>query len=235
MRCVPSRAIYSYRGNTRVFGVSVGRAGGIAGIVFVVVLVGAGFIVPAPPAADDPASEYLEYLSENRTALMMQASITVVLSVPLFAFAACLAQWLRDPRSDAAAISMAAAGAIAAGWVVATPLSLAYGGLAYLADGRLEEADALSFMLLVTVAYGATVVLLGTGALLSGAALVAGSGARRWVGWFGVVAAALAAVAVFGWADSGLFSPGQPLFIGYLALMAYLLAVSVLMVRTSRP
>lgn len=116
--------------------------------------------------------------------------------------------------------------------MVATPLALAYGGLAYLADGRLAEADALSLTLLVNIGYGATVVLWGTGALLSGAVLATGSGARRWVGWFGVVAAALAATTVFGWADSGLFSPGQPLLIGYLGLLAYLLALSVLTVRT---
>jgi hypothetical protein len=182
--------------------------------------------------ADDPASEYLEYLADNRNALMIQASITALLSVPLFVFVVSLGQWLKSARGETEAVSIAAGAAIAAGWVVATPLALAYGGLAYLADGRLAEADALSLSLLVTIGYGATVVLFGTGALLSGAVLTAGSGARRWVGWFGVVAAALAAMTVFGWADSGLFSPGQVLFIGYLALMVYVLALSVLMVRT---
>jgi hypothetical protein len=215
-----------------MFGINAVRGGGFSGIVFVVALVVVGFIVSPPPMADDPAAEYLEYLADHRTALMIQASLTMLLSAPLFVFAVHLTPWLKEARGDAGAIATAASAAIVSGWVVATPLAMAYGGLAYLADGRLAESDAFTLMSVVSVGYASPVTLFGVGALLSGAMLAAADGARRWAGWLGVAVAALAAVSAFSWADSGFFAPGQPLFIAYLGVMLYFLTVSVLMARS---
>ena len=207
------------------------RNGGIAGILYVVVLVGAGFLAPPPPAADEPASTFLDYLTDNRTASMIQASVTALLAIPLLPFAVTFGQRIRLLEGEHPILGTASAAGLLVAWAAAVPFMMVFGGLAWLSDGSLEEADARNLFLLVNIGYGGMLALWAGVAIFSGLALISAQGVARWLGWFGFLAALMCAVAVFGWATSGLLSPGMAIFPAYLAVSAYLLANAILMVR----
>ncbi len=207
------------------------RNGGIAGIIYVVVLVGIGFIVPPPPAADDPASKFLEYLADNRTALMVQASVTALTAIPLLPFALAFGRRIRMLEGEQPILGTASAAGLLLGWTAGAPFMLLYGGLAWLADGFLAETEARNLTMLVTIGYGGSLALWAGTAVFSGLALTGAQGFARWLGWFGLLAALLCVVGVFGWAGSGMLSPGMAIFPAYLVFSAYLLANAILMVR----
>ncbi len=182
--------------------------------------------------SDDPAEKFLAYLTEHRTWLMVQASLLTLAAIPLLPFALVFARRLQALEGEPAILGTAAAAGLLLGWAVAAPLTLMYGGLAWLADGTLAETEARNLTLLVNAGYGGVAALWAAAALFSGLALIGAQGVARWLGWFGIIVAIFCAVATFGWADSGLFSPGASFFVAYLTLAVYLLANAILMVRT---
>lgn len=210
------------------------RNGGIAGIMFVVVVVGVGFLAPPPPAADDSAGKFLEYLRDNRTGLMIQASISCLAGIPLVPFALAFSQRLELLEGENAMLGKASAVALLVGWAAVAPVAAMYGGLAWLANGSLGESDAKALTILVTVGYGAGVAMWAGAAIFSALALIGAEGRTRWLGWFGVVVAIVCAVGIFGWASSGTLSPGQAIFIPYIGVMIYLLANAIQMLRLER-
>ena len=210
------------------------RAGGVAGIIYIVFLVGAGFIVPPPPAADDPASKFLEYLADNRTTSMIQASVTALAAIPLLPFALAFGQRIRLLEGEHPVLGNATAAGLLVGWATAVPFMMLYGGLAWLSNGSLGETEAKNLSMLVNIGYGGVLSIWAAVAIFSGLALISAGGFARWLGWFGFLAALMCVVAVFGWASSGLLSPGMAIFPAYLAVSVYLLANAILMVRMKR-
>jgi hypothetical protein len=207
------------------------KAGGIAGIIFVVALVAISFLVPAPPAADAPAADSLDYLVDNRSAVMFQASLSTLPTFALFLFVRAFWKYLDDREQSGHAFSAAAIAGILLGWSVGVVLALMYGALAYLSETTLDASQARNLAILITVGYGGAVVFWGAASLFAGLVLAASGGAARWVGWYGVVAGIISAISVFGWADDGLFAAGGLMFVGYLANLLFLLAASVLLTR----
>jgi len=207
------------------------RNGGIAGIIYIIAVVGAGFIVPTPPSADDPASEFLEYLSDNRTALMIQASLSALAGIPLLPFAFAFGRRIRMLEGEQPVLGHASTAGLLVGWAAAVPFIMLLGGLAWLANGSLGESEAKNLSMLVNVGYGGVLSLWAGTAAFSALALIRAEGFARWLGWFGLLAAVMCVVAVFGWASSGLFSPGLAIFPAYLAVSLYVLANAILMVR----
>jgi len=207
------------------------RTGGIAGTAFVVLLVVFGFATPPPPMIDDPASEYLEYLQDNRTMLMVQASLCILLSFPLFLFLGPLRDKIASFPLGEPLAGMAVL-AFAAGWAAASAVQMALGGLAFLSDTDLDASLARNLFLLLNTAYTGPIVLFGVTALFSGLPFSRASSNIRFLGWAGILVAVVEVIVSFSWGSSGLLVPGQGMFLGYLVLMAYLLAVSIAMIRT---
>lgn len=210
------------------------RGGGIAGIVFVVSLFISALMVPPPPGADAPSAEFLEYFVDNRGALMLSSSLSLLPTLPLFVFVPAL--WRRLSGSDGAnrTLPISTIAGILLGWVVGLIFAMVYGGVAYLSDSTLDADNARNFALLVTVGYSPAVFLWGVAALSSGLILAAGRGMERWVGWFGVLVFAICTVVQFSWADDGVFAPGDLLFAGYMVFMLYIVVLSILLIRTPR-
>jgi len=209
------------------------RIGGVAGLVYVAMVVGAGFAVPPPPSADDSASKFLQYLSDNRTASMIQASITALAGIPLLPFAIAFGRRIRALEGEQPILANATTAGLLVGWAAAVPFMMMYGGLSWLANGSLTETEARNVMMLVNIGYGGMLALWAGTGIFSGLALVSTGDFTRVVGWFGFVAALLCVIAVFGWANSGLLSPGQAIFPAYLAFSLYMLMNSILMIRIS--
>lgn len=210
------------------------RAGGIAGIAFVVGLVVVGFLAPPPPEANDPAAKYLDYLLDNRSLLMVQASLSIVLAAPLLLFAPSLWSTLASKVQGNRTLATAAAAGLLLGWASGSLLALLFGGLAYLSETTLDANSARNLMVLVNVGYGSAVFFWGMATLASGLVLTSETGWERWLGWSGVLVALISTAVQFTWADSGAFAPGFALFVGYLLSMVYFLALSVVLVRAPR-
>ncbi|WP_343392077.1 hypothetical protein [Candidatus Amarobacter glycogenicus] len=173
----------------------------------------------------------MEYLTDNRTVSMIQASVTALLAIPLLPFAITFGQRIRLLEGEHPILGTASAAGLLVAWAAAVPFMMVFGGLAWLANGSLEESDARNLFLLVNIGYGGMLALWAGVAIFSGLALISAQGVDRWLGWFGFLAALMCAVAAFGWASSGLLSPGMAIFPAYLAVSAYLLANAILMVR----
>ncbi len=209
------------------------RTGGIAGIIFVVGVVGINFIVPPPPEASDAPAKYLKYLADNRTALMIQSSVFALLIIPLLVFIPLFRQYVSSFEPAGGVAGRATEIGFVVAWAGIALLSTLYGGLAYLANSTLDEVQARNLYLLTNIAYYGVMAAWAGAALFSGLALLNGKGAVRLVGGLGVLSAIISAISVFAWADDGLFAPGFSTFLSYLVLMLYLLAVSILMVRAT--
>jgi len=180
--------------------------------------------------ADEAATKHLDYLVDNRNALMIQASITVLAGAPLLLFVVPFARRIKASEANPDILGIAAAIAISLSWAGVAVLCMFFGGIAYIAES-LEPTDARNLSILTTVGYGGPVVLMGTGALFAGLALARLPGVSRFVGWFGVVAGLACAASAFGWAEEGFFSPGPLLFPAYVGFMLWILANAVLMMR----
>lgn len=207
------------------------QAGGVAGIVAVVALLVVSFMVPAPPGVDEPASEYLAYLVDNRSMLMAQSSLSLLPTFPLLLFVPSFRRFLGASEDKNQVLAEGASLGIVAGWAIGILVSFQSGALAFLSESTLDEAQARNLMISLTVGYTAAVVLWGAAALLAGLALIGEKGAARWAGWFGVAVAILTAASLLGWDDDGVFAVGQLMFVAYLANFAFLLFGSVLLVR----
>lgn len=206
---------------------------GAAGLLFVVILVVSSFIVPPPPSADDSPAKFLDYLSDHRTLLLVQAIMGVIADIPGILFAAGLWNLLKrdEPEGDvfgtAAVLAFVALGAV-------VTICLAWtGGLAYLADGNgLDENSARTLSNLSAILALGIFSFMTASNAFSARRLLQSTATPRWVGWMGCAAAVLAAFGMFAVAKSGLFAPfGIGQFVPFLFFVAYVAVISVFMWR----
>ncbi|MCK6565738.1 MAG: hypothetical protein L6Q80_13470 [Dehalococcoidia bacterium] len=207
------------------------QGGGVAGIIFVLSMVVISFLVPPPPGTDEPASESLKYLADNRSAMMIQASLSALPTFPLFLLVPVWRRFLDSRGESNGVFSSATSTGILLGWAIGVAVALMFGALAFLSESTLDEEAARNLSVVLTVGYGGAVVFWGSGALFAGLALVGEKDAARWAGWLGIVVALLSAISVFGWSNEGLTAPGQLMFVGYLSNMVFLLTASILLLR----
>jgi hypothetical protein len=209
------------------------KAGGVIGLVFVVITVIGMFLAPAPPGADEASAEFLEYLTDNRTALMVQSSITNFAGIPLVLFAVLLGKWLGGPGSKSDVFSRAATLSWIAAWAAVAPLGIMYGGLAYVSKTSLDADLARTLALVLTSGFVTGILLMGLAAAATGAVLITKQGLLRILGWLGFVVLALAVLSSFPWADDGALSLGPSLFFGYIGALVFVLLTSIAMLRSS--
>ena len=208
------------------------RLAGGAGVLFIVLTFGCGFIVSPPPTADESSAKFLAYFADNRSALLVQMVVALLADIPAFVFASGFWTLLRREDKDGDLLATAAIIALVFGGVIATINSGWTGALGYLGDGNgLEEGTARTLSLLGTVATTSGLfVSFAAFAAASGCVLLRGSTLPKWLGWIGLVASILAILGVCGLAQSGPFSPFEIVQFGaFVGFSLYVVLVSVFM------
>lgn len=194
------------------------------GIVFVLLLSAAAFLIPGPPdseggsPADNPA-----WLSQHDTAVMTQVYVRGLAAVAELVFVVGLVVFMRRVRGVSAVLpSLALAGGIGHGimLILSNMFTAAAAGAAGSVSpdiirtlGNLSDKalDVESFLLVVLFA-GASLALLSTPAV------------PRWLGWLGLLAAVVALIEPLELINSGLEFLGLP---ALLLELIWFLAVSI--------
>jgi hypothetical protein len=209
-------------------------ASGIGFVVLYVIAFLPFLVVGESPALGDSAEEVAEYFTDNRSAVLT-AVILLGLAVPLFlAFVAAAAVSLRragEPLLAGIALATGVTAAAMFGALVVTFGALAQ-GVARTADAGVAKAIYdVSWSIEVLVSFPAAMFVLVVSAGGIGAGIL-----PRWFGWLGVVAALAFAVGGTTWASSGFWAPdGGYTTLTELVFLAWLLAVSVLLLRRPQP
>lgn len=212
------------------------RWGGIAGLGFIVLAVLAALLPTAPPQVTDSTGTITSFVNDGRTALLFSALLNAAAAGLVIWFAAAFAEAIRE-REERSDVHMALlAGSVLIGGALFTYGALT-GVLAYSVDTVSPAMTVALFQ--ATMVFG---LLLGFAAALPLAA--AGIGVLRthvmpnWLGYVGLVAAAISVLAGFGiFFDSGIWAPGGSLM-PYVSLTAggiFVLCASVYMVREHLP
>ena len=209
------------------------RVGAVAGIATVALLLSLFMLFPALPTPNKPVADIARSAANDRDALLVAAYLGTLLSGTLIIFGAAFAARLR--RSE---------GSTGGWWIVALAGVTAAGSIGFV-------SDALSIVFVRAVGHGVSgdVLWLGyggdhwigtlTGVPLAVFFLGAGIGSRasgllpRWLGWGALVLAiafVVGAGSVIGdEVDGGV--PGFVLFLSYLGLLVWIVAVGVVFWR----
>jgi hypothetical protein len=212
------------------------RWGGFAGLGFLVLAVLAGVLPGVPPSVADSRGTIASFVSDARSQMLVSALLYAAAAGLVIWFSAAFAEAIRE-REDRSDVHMALlAGSVLVGGALFT-FGAANAVLAYGADTRLPATTASLFQGVMVLS-----TLLGFAAALPLAA--AGIGVLRthlmpdWLGYVGLAAAAISALAGFGiFFDSGIYAPGGSLM-PYVSLAAggiFVLCASVYMVREHLP
>src|SRR5512132_1739428 len=207
------------------------RWGGVAGLLAAASFVIESALLRHSPSTDQPTSDLTSYFSANRaTALAGMYLLGLGAGMLLFCLGALRRRLARDGPLDGLA-SVGFAGGVA----TATVLVVAAGMVAVLAfrpDTTQSVARALydANGLLVAFAGFPAAVLLSASSI---AALASGA-LPRWLGWFGLLAAAAQLLGAASFQQSGWLMPqgdNVALQAGAATLLLWLVATSILMLR----
>jgi hypothetical protein len=197
--------------------------GGIAGLVFVVLILVSGFITGTPPAADDPAREILDYYVDNDTALKVSGYLAGLSIVPFLIFLGSLWSRVRGAGDENRRLATILAG----GGVIAAGLATVGTSVTTTTAIRVREVGpggAKFFYLLAGNLTGMTAFAV---AVFVGATSLAALRSRvfpAWLGWVG-------AVLTLAWLVAGLSVTTDGGGFGFLGFIVFLLwAVWVLVI-----
>jgi hypothetical protein len=210
------------------------RLGGFLGIGFIVLFVVSILVQGDTPMSNDSADEIRSFFTDNRDQFLIADFVTGIALIFLFLpFAACLRSILADAEGEPGVCSrLFYAGAI---------LTLAIGGSASigqcaLAMGASDPAIDDSGIKLMAYAsdYGFAAIGLGFGltALSAGILMVMTGVVARWVGYLGLVCAAINVIGA-AWVIDG--DPEGVLsffsIVGFLVFGLWVLGISVMLLR----
>lgn len=212
------------------------RWGGIAGLAFLVLAILASILPGTPPSVADSRDTISTFVTDGRTPLLFAALLYAAAAGLVIWFSAAFAEALREREERSDVHLTLLAGSVLVGGAIFS-LGAATGVLAY-------GAKTLPVLTTVAVFRGTMVLgtLIGFAATLPLAA--AGIGVLRthvmpnWLGYVGLVAAAISFLAGFGiFFDTGLYAPGGSVM-PYVPLVAggvFVLCASIYMVREHLP
>jgi hypothetical protein len=192
----------------------------LTGAVFVLLFVASFIVVGEAPSADDPVDEIVSFYTESDTEVTIGSLLGALGAVLFLFFVSTLRSYLRTAEGGTGWLSNVAF----AGGIVASVGMLIFAGLGFtLADSSdaldpaaTQAINALSFDLFFPAAGGILTLLVASG-LLS----IRTGALPRWLGW----AALVIAVAIF-----------TPVgFVAFLASVAWVLVVSIVLVRGGTP
>lgn len=213
------------------------RWGGFAGLAFVVLAVLSALVPGLPPRVSATSGEIVSYVTDGQDRMLLAALLLAAASGLVIWFSAAFAEAIRERSEERSDVHLALlAGSVLIGGALFI-YAASWAVLAYGAEGR-SEATTVSMFTGVMVFN----TVLGFAAALPLAA--AGIGVLRthlmpnWLGYLGLVAAAVSVIAAFGvFVESGDYAPGGPLMplVSLAAGGAFVLCASVFMVREHLP
>lgn len=210
------------------------RWGGFAGIAYAVAAVVGYFLAGQPPRVDDSAGQIASYFADNQNQVLGQSLLLSFAAVCLVAFAAALAQALRErmPGSDVPWVVVTGVVLVAALILTA---SAVFGTLAFAEMSRpITTAMFTAGSLLMTV-IGMAAALALTAASVG---IVASEVFPRWIGWFAALCAVLQVIGTFAlFNQTGALSAGGPVMglVPFLVSTLWVLVTSGYMVREHLP
>lgn len=210
------------------------RWGGYAGLAYAVAALVGYFLAGNPPRVDDSQAQIASYFSDNQNQVLASSLLSCVAAVSLVAFAAALAQALRDrmPGSDVP-------------WVVITGVVLVAGllfaganllaALAFLeaSGSTLTMTFAVAQMMFTTIGIAAALPLTAAAVGITASGVL-----PRWTAWFAGLAAVISVVGAFGiFNQDGALVPGGPVMtlVPFLVSTAWVVVASAYMVREQLP
>jgi hypothetical protein len=200
-----------------------------SGLLAAVAFALTGLISPPPPVAGAPAADVATYYASHHTGLELESVADCIGATLLVLFAATLHSRTRTMAS----LSAFAAAAIISACVLVQVA--AFQALAFRTGADAARAALLNDLqsFIFEVATFPTLLFLGAAA----AAILTSRSLPRWTGLAAAAAAALQAVSwISFFAPSGrLAAGGVPDVISFAALLAWLVACSVVMLATSGP
>jgi hypothetical protein len=211
------------------------RLGALSGIIFFAIVI-ASFFTPETPDEDDPTAEIVSSFADDRTGHLVSVYLGGVASLLFLVFVAALWSRLRAAEVDRGPSTLVALGGLGTAVIVLLGNGVLFALVEAAHDGREPEAVRALFQLNDTLFLGIgwTSAAFYLGAALS--SLSTGS-LPRWLGW---TAAVLALVFVVGFL--GIFSEsdqggalGAVFFIGLAVNFLWILAASIVMLRTGPP
>jgi hypothetical protein len=204
------------------------RWGGVAAIVFVVLVLITVFAGGPPPTADDPADKIRTYLVDHRTGLLV-SNFLGLLAIPFVIwFGVVLRELVRGDRT-----ANALGTASLAGLLVTAPMAMAGGALSVApiyVDGVADKLgdDALRIVfesqMLLFAATSSGIVLFS---LLAGLAIrrtTALPAYTMWLAFLATVGNVVTMISVFGSGVSALGLPGLPTFALFLLVTGITMA-----------
>ena len=205
------------------------RAGGGAGIAFVLLNLAAMFMAPAPPAVDAGVAEVRDYVLDNRSALLTQTLLYgLALAVILVFLEALRRRFAAEPGAAAVATVGALAGTLF--FTLAVVGGVCFGALGWVKDdiGALGD-DA--FRITWNLGYLLYLVAFPLAALSLLAAAWCARRSGAFALWYSVVVGVLgvvlliAAIGVTGAGAAGVSFPAYLAFLLYVLITAILLLV----------
>ena len=212
------------------------KLAGIAGIVFIVILIATLILPGTPPAIDDSDSDLVNFFTDNRSGILLAQWLGFIATVPALFFFSYFLVVLRQSEGDQPVRTLTALIGIAAtaGMAIVIAAILATG--AFEAGHGLEEKMARIYYDLASIATNGQFAALGTYLLFSGWLIVSKRAFPVWCGWIGIVGGVLAVLSSACLASDGALAPAAPLavFPAIAAFVVYTLALSVLMLRPAK-
>jgi hypothetical protein len=210
------------------------RFGAVSGVLFFIAVL-ASFFTPDTPDADDPTSEILASIADDRSAHILSVYLGFIATLFFLVFTAALWSRLRAAESVGGPSVLILLGGLGTSVLILVANGVFLALIEAADEGREPEAVRALFELdeIMFIGIGITSAAFYAGAALS--ALATGS-LPRWLGW---VAAALAVafpitlLAVFSESDEG-GALGGIFFICILVNFLWVLATSIVMLRESR-
>jgi hypothetical protein len=207
------------------------RLGAASGVLFFVLVV-ASFFTPDTPDADDPTTEIVSSIADDRTAHLVSAYLSFLATLFFLAFTAALWSRLRRAEADRGPSVLVLLGGLGSSLMILVANGVFLALIEAADEGREPEAVRALFELdeIMFIGIGITTAAFYAGAALSA---LATNSLPRWLGW---IAAALAVVfplallAVFSESDEGGVLGGI-FFAAILVNFLWILATSVVMLR----
>jgi hypothetical protein len=209
---------------------SVARRGGVAGIIFLALLVAQTVWAGEPPDPGAPPVTIATWLADHRTQVLGGSYLIVLATVVFLFFVVSLCRRLEVAGADPGLTMVARLAAVlnGASYVVLSAVQVGNAFLVPQSNADVERA------LNAVVFVGGNLACVPSGVFLLAIGWAARtSAAPRWLVWSSLVLSALQFLAGFGFARQGAFSPTGPvvLFGGLILFFVWTLAASVHLLR----
>jgi len=207
------------------------RAAGAGGILFVLMVVVSAILPGEPPMTNDSAPEIAKWFADNRDQIREAALLSIVASIPLVWWASALYRRLERATGNhrlgvivVIGVALSAAGAGVGSVVFATLAMVGPGYSGGLAGTRFFYILGTGMNGLVAVGTALAVGAVAAGILRTGML-------PRWLGWAGALVALLSVLGT-GVSASAMDIVFILSMVGFVAVGLWVLAVSVVMLRT---